>query len=252
MSDYNDRLKDYVDVKERVRLFYAKHPDGRLVTGEVTLTREPDDTPRVMVQAFAYRSPEDGHPGVGYSWLGIPGTTNFTRGSELENTETSAWGRAIAALGIGIDKAIGSANEIANKEDDGRTAVQVQREQATDIDGLVGLSVTQGNQDGELRITPEGAVLPFRVKDGGKSFIVLAEGQMAETLGALRGSWMGSRVTVWGNWTDEVIPAKGTKPEIRYRLLHLERIQTPEFTLPAPAEVAKPEPESVPMFEGMK
>jgi hypothetical protein len=249
MAGYDDRLKDYVEVKDRIKLFYELYGQGRLVTGEVRLTSEPDGVPRVLVQAFAYRSPDDGHPGVGHSWLELPGKTPYTKGSEVENAETSAWGRAIGALGILIDRSIASAQEVQNKQDDGLTGVQSQREASTETDGLVGLSVTQGNQDGELRITPDGAVLPFRVKDGGQSFIVVAEGQIAETLGALRGTWMGSRVTVWGHWTDEVIPAKGTKPEIKYRILHLERIQTPEFTLPAPA---KPEAPSVQMFEGME
>ena len=108
MANYDDRLKDYVDVKERIRLFYAAHPDGRLVTGDVIGSNEPDGVPRIMVKAYAYRSPDDTLPGVGHSWLALPGTTPYTRGSEVENAETSAWGRAIAALGIGIDKSIAS------------------------------------------------------------------------------------------------------------------------------------------------
>ena len=77
---------------------------------------EPDGTPRVWVKALAYRSPDDAHPGVGWSWMVLPGSTPYTRGSELENTETSAWGRAIGALGIGIDKSIASGDEVKSKE----------------------------------------------------------------------------------------------------------------------------------------
>jgi hypothetical protein len=95
-------LSNYVDVKERIRQFYERFPDGRLVTIGVKVSDEPDGTPRVWVEAAAYRTPDDALPGRGWSWMVLPGNTNYTRGSEIENTETSAWGRAIGALGIGI------------------------------------------------------------------------------------------------------------------------------------------------------
>ena len=105
-----DALADYVTVPERIKLFYELFGQGRLVTGEVRVSTEPDGKPRVMVQGLAYRTPDDPLPGVGWSWMELPGTTSFTRGSELENTETSAWGRAIGAVGIGIAKSIASAS----------------------------------------------------------------------------------------------------------------------------------------------
>jgi len=108
-------LAGYVTVSERVARFYELYGQGRLVTGEIRVTSEPDNTPRVWVQALAYRTPDDPLPGVGWSWMTLPGATKFTRGSELENTETSAWGRAIGALGILVDQSIASANEIAAK-----------------------------------------------------------------------------------------------------------------------------------------
>ena len=40
--------------------------------------------------------------------------------------------------------------------------------------GKIGTAVAQGTADFELRQAPDGWTLPFRVKDGGKSFIVLA------------------------------------------------------------------------------
>ncbi|HXJ63843.1 MAG TPA: hypothetical protein VNN79_08825, partial [Actinomycetota bacterium] len=116
MSNYDDRLKDYVDVKERVRLFYETWPEGTIVTSKVKVTREPDDVPRVWVQAKAYRHDGDPLPAVGWSWLVLPGATPYTKGSEIENAETSAWGRAIGALGIGIDKSIASGDEVRNKQ----------------------------------------------------------------------------------------------------------------------------------------
>ena len=106
MGDYDDRLKDYTDVKRRIALFLAQDPDGRLVTAKVKATSEPDGVPRVWVKAKAYRSADDTRPGVGWSWLVLPGSTPYTRGSEIGNAETSAWGRAIGSLGIGIGAGI--------------------------------------------------------------------------------------------------------------------------------------------------
>lgn len=109
----------------------------------------------------------------------------------------------------------------------------------TDAGGLIGTAITKGTQDFELRQSPNGWTLPFRIKNGSQSFIVVAENQLAEALSVIRERVLNQRVTVWGYWTDETIPAKGTKPEINYRILHLERIETPDGTLPpqeAPSE----------------
>lgn len=238
MADKKFELGDYVEVKDRIKLFYELFGQGRLVTGEVRLTTEPDGVPRVMVQGLAYRSPDDPLPGVGWSWLQLPGSTPYTRGSEIENAETSAWGRAIGALGILIDRSIASSQEVQNKagETDRPAPSRLpEREHRTPEGGLIGQAIAQGTQDFELRQSPTGYTLPFRVKDGKSSFIVLAEGPLAEQVAAIKGTVMGQRVTVWGRWTTEVIPAKGTKPEIRYQVLHLERIATPDLILPQPA-----------------
>lgn len=108
---------NYVEVKERVQEFYAVYPTGAVVTDAVIpiAKGEIDDMPRIMVRALAYRTPEDPHPGVGTSWMVLPGKTPYTNGSEVENCETSAWGRAIGAVGIKIDRGIATAQEIRAK-----------------------------------------------------------------------------------------------------------------------------------------
>jgi len=103
-------LKDYVDVAERVREFYAKYPDGSLQSEVIEMTSD-----RVTVKAWAYRTPDDQRPGIGHSWLAVPGSTSFTRGSEIENAETSAWGRALAGLGFAT-KQIASREEVQNRQ----------------------------------------------------------------------------------------------------------------------------------------
>ena len=108
-------LGDYVEVRDRVKLFYELYAQGRLVTTEVRASTEPDGKPRIWVQAKAYRTIDDPLPGIGWSWMELPGASSYTLHSELENTETSAWGRAIGSLGILIERSIASSNEIASK-----------------------------------------------------------------------------------------------------------------------------------------
>lgn len=103
-------LADYVQVNERLERFVADYPDGSLQSEIVTLTDS-----LVVVRAYAYRHPDDPRPGIGHSSLAIPGVTPYTRGSELENAETSAWGRALAALGFEVHRGVASREEVANK-----------------------------------------------------------------------------------------------------------------------------------------
>jgi hypothetical protein len=70
----------------------------------------------VTVKAYAFRAADDERPGIGHSSLNIPGSTSFTKGSEIENAETSAWGRAIAALGFEVKRGLASAEEVRNKQ----------------------------------------------------------------------------------------------------------------------------------------
>ncbi|TLF72891.1 hypothetical protein [Nocardia cyriacigeorgica] len=107
---------DYVEVSERIVEFRTLHPAGSLRPVDPTqpyrIERVGDDT-FIVVVAAAYRSPDDLVPGIGMAWETYPGRTNFTRGSELQNAETSAWGRAIvAALAADTKRGIASADEV--------------------------------------------------------------------------------------------------------------------------------------------
>jgi hypothetical protein len=112
--------KDYVDVAERIRQFYERFPDGRL-TSRTPWVMELGERTFVCVHAKAFRTPDDPIPGDGLAWEPVPGPTPFTRDSELMNAETSAWGRAIVALGFET-KNIASADEVRNRQ---RTAESV-------------------------------------------------------------------------------------------------------------------------------
>lgn len=110
-------LGDYKEVSERIIDFRQKYPDGSL-SSEVILWPTPD-LAFIAVRAKAYRSKGDEHPGVGLAWEPFPGKTPYTRDSELQNAETSAWGRAIvAALASDTKQGIASADEIRLRRQD--------------------------------------------------------------------------------------------------------------------------------------
>lgn len=110
-------MDDYVPVNERIAAFYEKYPDGSLQSEIVVHTDS-----LIVMQAKAFRSPADERPGVGTSSIEVPGRTPFTRGSEMENCETSAWGRALAALGFEVKRGIASAEEVQNKQGEPQSA----------------------------------------------------------------------------------------------------------------------------------
>lgn len=99
---------DYVDVATRIAEAKAIWPELTLQAQIIDMT---DD--RVVMQAMAYRTPDDPRPGIGHAWEVIPGRTPYTRGSELMVCETSAWGRALAALGVATKNGIATAEEVA-------------------------------------------------------------------------------------------------------------------------------------------
>jgi hypothetical protein len=112
---YDDRLADYVDVAERIRIFREQYPTGTLqpvnpaepfsitIIGERTF---------ITYTAAAYRTPDDPRPGIGVAWEPFPGRTPYTKDSEAMVAETSAWGRAIVAALAADTKRIASADEV--------------------------------------------------------------------------------------------------------------------------------------------
>lgn len=115
-----DMMQDYVDVAERLRELRDKHPDASVQPmdparpywfEQVDAGNGP--TTYLVYAAAVYRNPNDARPGIGMAWEPVPGRTSFTRGSELQNAETSAWGRAIvAALAADTKRGVASAQEV--------------------------------------------------------------------------------------------------------------------------------------------
>jgi len=110
----NEKLKaidvkgrGYVQVNERVKGFRELYPNGRLETEIVDLT---DGV--VTMKAFAYD--EEGRLlATGYAQEKET-SSYINKTSFIENCETSALGRALGWVGIGVDGSMASAEEVAN------------------------------------------------------------------------------------------------------------------------------------------
>jgi hypothetical protein len=106
----NFDLGDYVDVNERLGWFFEHFPEGSL---QADILERGEDY--VVIKAVAYRSPTDARPGTGMASEPVPGRTPYTKDSEVMVGETSAWGRALAAIGAPTKGSIASRQEVQNR-----------------------------------------------------------------------------------------------------------------------------------------
>jgi hypothetical protein len=93
-SDLLYDVGEYAPVADRITMFYARFPTGRILTRLISRTRY-----EITVQAFVFRSVDEPRPsatGLASERIG-DGDVNTV--ACLENTETSAIGRARATLG---------------------------------------------------------------------------------------------------------------------------------------------------------
>jgi len=142
MAFDDSSLDGYVDVAARMTEFFDKYPEGslrplnpaepfKIVTIEGVLPardasrsrgarpEQPMKTTYIVYTAAAYRHPGDPMPGVGSAMEPWPGRTPYTGDSELQNAETSAWGRAIAAVGAAdTRRGVASRQEVRNRQAD--------------------------------------------------------------------------------------------------------------------------------------
>jgi hypothetical protein len=191
----NMDLSNYIEVPERIRDFMEKHPEGSLQCKTVEYRDLPADvsdrheptrvelTPHVIYHALAYRSPDDRRPGHGMASEPYPGLTPYTKGSELMNAETSAWGRALAAIGF-VSKRDGSAGVA--------TAQEVRARQ--DSPGRTSEGVTPSKPQRDLlqklvkekRATPE--QLNYMLIEVGASGVTVGEGWVDKLTGGKKGT----------------------------------------------------------------
>ena len=101
--------KAYVLVSDRVNYFNEVYPDGSIQT---QLISEPT-ADMVVVKAIVTPDTKEQRFFTGYSQAKWSDTSSFVnKTSALENCETSAVGRALAFMGIGVIDSIASVDEI--------------------------------------------------------------------------------------------------------------------------------------------
>jgi hypothetical protein len=106
MKTVNIKGKNYVMVNERINYFRENFKGWSLTSELVSLTDDAcvikavvsDEKGRIMATGFAQENRE---------------SSMINKTSFVENCETSAWGRALGNLGIGIDDSIASAEEVS-------------------------------------------------------------------------------------------------------------------------------------------
>jgi hypothetical protein len=110
-------LSNYVDVATRLKLALEKWPDLRVQeTGREII--DLNGKPMLICTVTVWRSPDDPIPSIASAAEPIPGRTKFSQDSEVMVGFTSALGRAIGYMGVGLNGSIASANEVNARRDD--------------------------------------------------------------------------------------------------------------------------------------
>ena len=107
MKTIDVKGKPYVEVNERLKFFRENYKDWSLESEIVSLENG------ICVMRAIIKNPEGITKATGYAYE-KEGSTFINKTSFIENCETSAWGRALGNLGIGIDTSIASAEEVQN------------------------------------------------------------------------------------------------------------------------------------------
>ena len=115
LKTVNIKGKEYVEVNTRIKYFRQNFKDWSLTSELVELTNE-----SVLIKAVI-RNPEGRIIASGYAQE-EKASSYINKTSFIENCETSAWGRALGNLGIGIDSSVASYEEV-------KTAIQKQETQ---------------------------------------------------------------------------------------------------------------------------
>ncbi len=108
-NKWEDRLKDYVQVNERIISFWKKYPNGRIHTEILSW-----ENGILVMKASVWKDMNDPFPSaVGHAYE-KENSSQINASSILENGETSAVGRCLAILGEMVSKSIASREEVAN------------------------------------------------------------------------------------------------------------------------------------------
>jgi len=171
MSNYkfkttNIRGKQYVEVNERIKFFRQEEQyknwgiltEFPVLDSEQCLCLCTITTPEGQIVAQGHAHEEKG-------------SSNINKTSYVENCETSAVGRALAILGIGIDTSIASANEVQDAIAKQEESADVPTENIMDKAVTYIKSQTNKQKAFDSIITKYGDQLTEKQKAGLKKFV---------------------------------------------------------------------------------
>lgn len=102
--------KQYAEVNQRIKAFRKLFPNGSIETSIIK-----NDESSVIMKAIVYNE-DRAILGTGLA-SEKESSSGINRSSHIENCETSAVGRALGMLGLGIDCAVASKDEVLSKEE---------------------------------------------------------------------------------------------------------------------------------------
>jgi hypothetical protein len=105
----DDRYQGYITVAERIDQFYARYPDGRIVT---TIVEHDAERGFILMRAEVYRNPDDAMPAATGHAYEIKGEGYVNKTSHIENCETGCVGRALANCGFEVKRGIASREDM--------------------------------------------------------------------------------------------------------------------------------------------
>jgi hypothetical protein len=149
-------LGNYVDVPTRLRLALERYPELRVQEQPCQLLDWPNGQV-LLCTIQVWRTPDDPLPVIASATEYYPGRTSFTKGSETMNGFTSALGRALGYLGLGIQHSIASANEVQAAQQRQQTDPEPQPPKPTSSEPS---TVPSAAQMGKLRAMGYGGPAP--------------------------------------------------------------------------------------------
>ena len=134
MKTVDIKGRPYVEVNERIKYFRENYKGWSLSSEIVSLENGvcvikatvKDENEIVKATGLAYEK---------------EGSTFINKTSYIENCETSAWGRALGNLGIGIDTSIASAEEVQNAVLNQKPVTKKKEDKSAGFDGVTNQDV---------------------------------------------------------------------------------------------------------------
>jgi hypothetical protein len=100
---------EYITVHERIEKFYARFPQGRILT---SIVEHNEETGFILMRAEIFREPDDALPAATGHAYELRSAGHVQAGSYVEVCETSSVGRALALLGFEVRRGVASREEV--------------------------------------------------------------------------------------------------------------------------------------------